>query len=139
MSIKRSISTEADKDLLLVADIEKRPRITRKTKMNLIKNISYTFETSGKIGIFALNGELNAEHENDLSVLLMKAIYGIERAVVNLKEVTKISSPCLQLLNRGYCTSLRLRRPLILTEVPRKYISEMYKCDIGERTGSTSY
>ncbi len=103
--------------------------------MNSIKTMSYKFEQSGNIGIFDLNGELSSEHENDLSALLLKAIYGIERAVLNLKEVTKISTSCLQLLNRGYCTSLRLKRPIILTAVPKRYISGLYNCDTGECTG----
>jgi anti-anti-sigma regulatory factor len=101
--------------------------------MSLIKNLPYKLERSGNIGIFAFNGELSSEHENDLTLILMKAIHNSDRAVLNLKEVTKINSTCLQLLNTAYCTSIRLKKPLILTEVPKKYLSDMYNCSSGKR------
>ncbi len=102
--------------------------------MNSIKNLPYKLERSGNIGIFAFNGELNSEHERDLTLILMKAIYNTDRAVLNLKKVTEINSNCLQLLNTAYCTSIRLKKPLIITEIPKKYLSDMYKCSSGKRT-----
>lgn len=98
-----------------------------------MNNILYKFETSGNVGIFTLNGELHAEHEDELTMLLMKALHGIERAVVNLKKVTRISNTCLQLFNKAYHTSVRLRNPLIFTEVPQKYLSDLFTQTPGRR------
>lgn len=100
--------------------------------MNSIKKISYEFERLGDVGIFTLNGELTSAHEDDLKLLLMRATHSMERAVLNLREVTGINSTCLQLLNTAYCTSIRLRKPLIMTEVPKNYLPDVINCESGE-------
>lgn len=94
--------------------------------------IDFTFEQFNNVGIFNLSGELTAEHEDELKLLLMRAIHSMDRAVLNLKKVTRIDMTCFNLLRKAYCTSLRLKSPIILTEVPRTYITEIYKCDISD-------
>ncbi len=94
------------------------------------KNINFTFEQFNNVGIFNLIGELTAEHEDELKLLLMRAIHGMDRAVLNMKKVSRIDLTCFNLIRKAYCTSLRLKNPIILTEVPRNYINGIYKCDI---------
>jgi len=96
------------------------------------RKINFKFEQFNNVGIFNLAGELTSEHEDELKLLLMRAIHGMDRAVLNMKKVTRIDLTCFKLLRKAYCTSLRLKSPLILTEVPRDYISEIYKCDIAD-------
>lgn len=94
--------------------------------------INFTFEQFNNVGIFNLIGDLSAEHEDELKLLLMRAIHGMDRAVLNLKKVTSIDITCFSLLRKAYCTSLKLKSPIIITEVPPHYISEIYKCDISD-------
>jgi len=102
---------------------------------NVVNNkINFTFEQFSNVGIFNLNGELTAEHEDELQLLLMRAIHGMDRAVLNMKKVTRIDCTCFNLLRKAYCTSLRLKSPIIITEVPRDYINEIYKCDVSDIT-----
>lgn len=96
----------------------------------MIKKINFTFEQFNNVGIFNLIGELTAEHEDELKLLLMRAIHSMDRAVLNMKRVTRINLTCLNLLRKGYCTSIRLKSPIIITEVPANYINEIYKSDI---------
>lgn len=103
--------------------------------MHLIQDMPYKFERLGDVGIFTLNGELQSEHEDDLKLLLMRAMHSIERAVLNFKSVTEIDGICLQLLNRAYCASVRLKKPLILTNVPEHYLTELFSCQTGETSG----
>lgn len=97
------------------------------TAMN--KNINFTFKQFDNVGIFNLFGELTAEYQDELKLLLMRAIYGMDRAVLNLKKVTSIDFTCLNLLRNAYCASIRLKNPLILTEVPVIYLNEIYTCE----------
>jgi anti-anti-sigma regulatory factor len=94
------------------------------------KKINFTFEQFSNVGIFNLNGELTSEHEDELKLLLMRAIHSLDRAVLNMKKVSRIDLTCFNLLRKAYCTSLRLKNPIILTEVPRDYINDIYICDI---------
>lgn len=96
------------------------------------KKINFTYEQFNNVGIFNLNGELTSEHEDELKLLLMRAIHGVDRAVLNMKKVTRIDGTCFNLLRKAYCTSLRLKSPIILTEVPKDYINGIYKCDIAD-------
>lgn len=96
------------------------------------RKIDFTFEQFNNVGIFNLKGELTSEHEDELKLLLMRAIHGMDRAVLNMKKVTRIDVTCFNLLRKAYCTSLRLKSPIILTEVPRDYINDIYKCDIAD-------
>ena len=98
----------------------------------MTKKMNFTFEQFNHVGIFNLMGELTAAHEDELKLLLMRAIHGVDRAVLNMKKVTRIDSACFKLLRKAYCTSLRLKNPIILTEVPRNYITEIYNCDISD-------
>ncbi|MEW6599996.1 MAG: hypothetical protein AB1499_03410 [Nitrospirota bacterium] len=95
-------------------------------------NINFTFEKFNNIGIFNLTGDLTSEHEDDLKLLLMRAIHGMDRAVLNLKKVTSIDWTCRQLLRKAYCTSLRLKSPMIIMDVPARYMTEIYECDISD-------
>ena len=96
------------------------------TTMNIKMN--FTFEQLDTVGVFNLFGELTAEHQDELKLLLMRATHGIDRAVLNLKKVTRIDFTCLKLLRKAYCTSIRLKNPLILTEVPIIYLTEINNC-----------
>lgn len=92
------------------------------------QNIHYIYEEFDSTGIFYISGDLTDEHENELQLLLMRAIHSFDRAVFNLKNVSRINAGCLTLMRKAYCTSIRLRNPLILTQVPEQYISEIYNC-----------
>ncbi len=96
------------------------------------KKINFTFEQFNNVGIFNLIGELTSEYEDELKLLLMRAIHGTDRAVLNMKKISKIDLTCFNLLRKAYCTSLRLKNPIILAEVPMDYINEIYKCDIAD-------
>jgi len=85
-------------------------------------------ESFENVGIFTIIGDISSEHEDNLKMLLMKAVNGISRPVLNLRGVNKISSNCLKLLNKAYCTSLRLKNPIIMTEVPEMYLPEIFSC-----------
>ncbi len=97
------------------------------TTMNIKMN--FTFEQLDTVGVFNLFGELTAEHQDELKLLLMRATHGIDRAVLNLKKITRIDFTCLKLLRKAYCTSIRLKNPLILTEVPIIYLTEINNCE----------
>ena len=92
--------------------------------------MNFTFEKYEEVGIFKLAGHLTSDHEDELKLLLMRAVYSIDRAVLNLKEIIGIDARCLRLLRKAYCMSVRLKNPIILTEVPEMYISEIFNCEI---------
>ncbi|MCK5506688.1 MAG: hypothetical protein KAJ10_16100, partial [Thermodesulfovibrionia bacterium] len=94
------------------------------------EKMNVTFENLGNVGVFTFNGEITSKHEDDLKIILMKAIHSIDRAILNFKEVTGIDSKCIQLFKRAYCASIRLKNPVILTEIPRNYLSEIFNCKI---------
>ena len=87
-----------------------------------------SFEELDNVGIFTLRGEITTTQEDDLKILLMRAIHGIDRAVLNFRKVTRIDITCRELLRKAYCTSIRLKNPLIMTEVPKNYLSEILNC-----------
>jgi len=89
--------------------------------------MEFTFEQVGTIGIFSLRGALTRDHEDNLKLILMRAIHSIDRAVLNFKKVTLIDLKCLQLIKQAYFTSVRLKNPLILIDVPQNYLSDMVK------------
>jgi anti-anti-sigma regulatory factor len=102
---------------------------------DVMKNkLNFTFESFDNVGIFNIIGELSAECEDELKLLLMRAIHGSERAVLNMKKVTSIDMTCFSLLRKAYCTSIRLKNPIIITDVPSNYITEIYKCEISDDT-----
>lgn len=96
------------------------------------KKIDFTFEQLDNVGVFNLFGELTSEHEDELKLLLMRAIHSIDHAVLNLKKVSGIDRTCLTLLRKAYCTSIRLKSPIILTEVPGNYVHEIYNCETSD-------
>jgi anti-anti-sigma regulatory factor len=87
--------------------------------------MEFTFEQVGTIGIFSLRGALTGDNEDHLKIILMRAIHSIDRAVLNFKRVTQIDLKCLQLIKQAYFTSVRLKNPLILIDVPQIYLSDM--------------
>ena len=86
-------------------------------------------ESFENIGIYTISGDISSDHEDNLKLLLMKAVNGINRPVLNLRGVNKISRNCLTLLNKAYCASLRLKNPIIMTEVPEIYLPEIFSCN----------
>jgi anti-anti-sigma regulatory factor len=93
-----------------------------------------SFEKLENVGIFTFEGAITTKQENDLQILLMKAIHGIDRAVLNFRKVTRIDFVCRELLRKAYCTSVRLKNPIIITEVPRNYLSEIFNCNAADNT-----
>jgi anti-anti-sigma regulatory factor len=85
-------------------------------------------ESFENVGIFTISGELSSDHEDNLKLLLMKAVHGISRSVLNFRGVNRINRNCLKLLNKAYRTSLRLKNPIIMTEVPETYLPEIFSC-----------
>ncbi|MBI4847880.1 MAG: hypothetical protein HY808_04780 [Nitrospirae bacterium] len=83
------------------------------------------FEQFQRVGIFTFCGELTSECEDDLKMVLMKAIHSSDRAVLNFKKVSKIDFKCLHLIRQAYLISVRLKNPLILTNVPEDYSSDL--------------
>lgn len=100
--------------------------------------MNFTFEKYEEVGIFKLTGHLASDHEDELKLLLMRAVHSIDRAVLNLKEVIGIDARCLKLLRKAYCMSVRLKNPIILTEVPEQYISEIFNCNINTSVKQSS-
>src|SRR4030067_2669403 len=84
-----------------------------------------TFEQVGTIGIFKFRGKLTGDHEENLKLILMRAIHSIDRAVLNFKKVTCIDLKCLQLLKQAYFTSVRLQNPLILINLQQDYLNRV--------------
>jgi anti-anti-sigma regulatory factor len=89
--------------------------------------VDFTFEQVGTVGVFTFRGELTVYHEDTLKMVLMKAIHSMDRGVLNFKKVTQIDLKCLQLIKQAYLTSIRLKNPLILTEVPQNYLVAIIK------------
>lgn len=89
--------------------------------------MDFTFEQVGRVGIFNLRGKLTRDCEDSLKIVLMKAIHSMDRAVLNFKKVAWIDPKCLQLIRQAYFTSVRMKNPLILTDVPQNYLSDMIK------------
>jgi len=83
------------------------------------------FEQVDTVGVFNFSGELTREHEDNLKIALMKAIHGTDKAVLSFKKVTRIDLKCLQLLKQAYFTSIRLRNPLILTNLHQDYLKKV--------------
>ena len=94
--------------------------------------IQYTFEQNENVGIFNFFNAITSNQEDDLKIILMRAIYSIDRAVLNFRRVSRIDQSCIKLLRKAYCTSLRLKNPIILTEIPDKYISALFDCEDGQ-------
>ena len=90
-----------------------------------MEKMNFTFEQFDNVVIFNLTGELTAEHEDELYLLLMRAIHSEGRSVLNLKKVTRIDLACLKLLEKACATSIRLKNAIILTELPKHYLSEL--------------
>ncbi len=103
-----------------------------------LSKIDCSFEQCGRIGIFSFSGELTEEHKDDLNMLLMRAIHSIDRAVLNFRKVRLIDMASLTLIKKAYHTSFRLKKPLIITEVPPKYKDELFddKSTAGGHSGS---
>ena len=85
-------------------------------------------ELFDNVGIFTISGDMISEHEDNLKLLLMKAVHGVNRSVLNFRDINRINRNCLKLLNKAYCTSLRLKNPIIMTEVPETYLPEIFSC-----------
>jgi hypothetical protein len=51
----------------------------------------------------------------------------MDRAVLNFKKVAWIDPKCLQLIRQAYFTSVRMKKPLILADVPQNYLPDMIK------------
>jgi ABC-type transporter Mla MlaB component len=102
----------------------------------MTKKIQYIYEEFSNTGVFYISGDLTDEQEDELQLLLMRAIHSLDRAVLNLEKVTKIKPGSLALLRNAYCTSIRLKNPLILTQIPENYISEIYNCEIAGPSGT---
>ena len=90
--------------------------------------MNYTYEQSGSVGIFTFTGDLTSKYEDSLKLLLMKAIHSIDRAVLNFKSVSSIDLKCQQLIRTAYYTSVRLKNPMILTEIPENHLSQIFNC-----------
>lgn len=98
------------------------------------KTIDLQYENTGGVGIYSLAGELTMQQGDDLKLILMRALYNTERAVINLKNVSMIDNSCLKLLNNAYCTSIRLKSSVIVTGIPRQYADGILSCnEKGER------
>ena len=85
-------------------------------------------ESFEKVGIFTISGDISSKHEDNLKLLLMKAVHGVYRSVLNFRGVNRINRKCLKLLNKAYCTSLRLKNPIIMTEIPAAYLPDIFSC-----------
>jgi anti-anti-sigma regulatory factor len=96
--------------------------------MIIQKTVDMQYEENGDVGIYNLSGRLTTEREDDLKLLLMKALYRTDRAVVNLRDVTTIDHSCIRLLNKAYCTSIRLKSPIIITGAPQEYVDWIFEC-----------
>jgi hypothetical protein len=48
--------------------------------------MNVTFENLGNVGVFTFNGEITSKHEDDLKIILMKAIHSIDRAILNFRS-----------------------------------------------------
>ncbi len=92
--------------------------------------MNFSFEKYEDVGIFKLTGHITADHEDTLKLMLMRAVHSMDRAVLNLKDVSVIDSRCLRLLKKAYRMSVRLKNPIILTEVPAQYITEIFDREI---------
>ncbi len=93
-----------------------------------LESMEVNFRQHDNVGIFTFHGELTDLHTENLQLILIRAIHGIDRAVLNFKTVTRIDTSCLKLLRTAYCTSLRLKNPLILTEVPEHCLPDLFGC-----------
>jgi len=87
--------------------------------------MDFSFEQVGSVGILILRGALTRDCEDGLKLVLMRAIHSMDRGVLNFKEVTRIDHKCLQLIKQAYTASVRIKNPLILTEVPQDYLPAM--------------
>jgi anti-anti-sigma regulatory factor len=85
-------------------------------------------ESFNNVGLFTISGDMSSEHEDNLKLLLMKAVHSIYRSVLNFRGVNRINRNCLKLLNKAYYTSLRLKNPIIMTEIPGTYIPDIFSC-----------
>jgi anti-anti-sigma regulatory factor len=109
----------------------------RKGKEMVQIDIDYIFEKMGNVGLYYLRGDLSSDREDGLKVLLMRALHGTDRAVINLRNVSYIDERCMRLLRLAYKISLRLRKPIIITEIPENYIEEIF--DHGTERSEEAY
>ncbi len=89
--------------------------------MPLMSRMNCRFERKEGFGIVTFSSDLTKNRENDLYLILMRAIHGIDRAVLNMKNVVKIDVECMKLLKKAYHTSLRLKTPMIVTGLSANY------------------
>ena len=110
---------------------DKQLRITIKPSIAINhqgQKIKYTLKKLNDIGFITFSGELTKEHENDLAILMMRAIHSNERVVLNFKKVTRIDSQCMQIFRKAYSLSNRLKNPLIINELQEEYHTELFSC-----------
>jgi len=81
----------------------------------------YEVQKLNNVSIFNLYGDLSSEQESELNLLLMRAIHGNDRAVVNLKHITGADTACLIMLRDAYTASRRIKNPIIFTGVRKEY------------------
>lgn len=95
--------------------------------MSLTNGINCGFERKEGFGIVTFSSDLTKNNEKDLNLLLMRAINGIDRAVLNMRNVVKIDVECMKLLQEAYHTSLRLKNPMIVTGLSANYRRELFQ------------
>ncbi len=94
--------------------------------MPIMSRINCGFEKKEGFGIFTFGSDLTKKSEKDLNLILMRAIHGIDRTVLNMRDVVKIDVACMKLLIKAYRTSLRLKKPLIVTGLSKEYQRELF-------------
>lgn len=85
---------------------------------------------SGDIGIYTVNGEITIENQDELALILMKAIHGMDFAIFDLSGVTRIDTVCCRLLDKAYNISARFKKPLILTGIRLSAIEDVIMKDV---------
>ncbi|MBI4849662.1 MAG: hypothetical protein HY808_14020 [Nitrospirae bacterium] len=97
--------------------------------MNYIFN-HFKNKPSGDIGIYTINGEITVKNQDELALILMKAIHGMDFAIFDLSGVTRIDTLCCRLLDKACNISARFKKPLILTGIRLSAIEDIIMKDI---------
>jgi anti-anti-sigma regulatory factor len=100
---------------------------------NVHKEMNYGFESKAGFGIVTFSSDLTKKNEKDLVQLLMRAIHGIDRVILNMRNVVNIDAACMKLLKKAYHTSLRLKKPLIVTGLSVNYQRELFNNVVARR------
>ena len=100
--------------------------------------MNFKFDSSGGIGVLTFYGNLSRDRANELREALMVSVENAHHLVVNLENVTKLDSHCLQAIYTACRTAQRLNKGFTVNGVYSNKFSSDSGQDTSPRYGQTA-